>query len=101
MEQIRTRFLEKQLGLPGDVISIIRGYDPIYRDYYSKKIVKNINKNVVDFWEKKCMEYTKKQPYHLGEDYIKQIQKYYTTLFVIVPIDIDYNDENTGLLMFD
>lgn len=101
MEQIRTRFLEKQLGLPSDIISIIRKYDTIYLDLYSKKIVKNINKKVRDFWQNKLMNYLERLQNQFDTNYYTKIQNYYTIWFDVVPLYIDYNDENSGLLIFD
>lgn len=104
MEQTRTRFLETQIGkfLPREVITIIRDYDPIWRDYFSKKIVANLNQNVNDFWENKMIEYTQDHR-RWDNNYNDTIEKYYRMLWDVLTIPINYGSggDGTGLFMFD
>lgn len=56
---IRRIFLEKQIEiLPTDVINIIRDYDPIFRDQFTNKVLKNLTNKVYVFWHKKMLDFT-------------------------------------------
>ncbi len=59
MEHSRTDFLNIVLGerIPREVVSIIRDYDPIYRDYFSKNVVSSLSDMVNDFWYEKLNKY--------------------------------------------
>lgn len=103
MDIVRGKFLEKQLNLPTEIVSIIRGYDSIYRDYFSKNIVMSLNINVNTFWNDKILIYTGKRSNLYKPDYVEKLNNYYFILWNILTIDpINYNDESgCGLFMFD
>lgn len=98
MEQIRTRFLERQLGaiLPREVIAIVRDYDAIYRDYFSAKIVANLNSEVNDFWENKMIDFTQNLDRYWDHNYKTKIQNYYTILWNVLTIPIKYGGCKCG-----
>jgi hypothetical protein len=53
MDMIRKLFLEKQLAiLPADVIGI-REYDGVFRDRFTKTVLKSLNFDVNMFWDKR------------------------------------------------
>lgn len=56
MEQFRNKLL-RGINLPEDIISTIRDYDPIYRDYFTRNIVKYIPNYAVDYWENRAIDY--------------------------------------------
>lgn len=101
MDIVRGRFLESQLDkvLPLDVINIIRSYDSIYRDNFSKNVISSLNINVNIFWETKMMNYTNCRKNMYNSNYIKMLDYYYYILrdVLIVP-SINYNDDSCGLL---
>lgn len=95
MEISRTLFLERQLGafLPREIISIIRDYDAIYRDYFSEKIVANLNLFANDFWEKKINSYAKSRACFDDPQYRIKMENYYEILWNVMVIPINYGGE--------
>lgn len=103
IDTIRRRFLEKQLAiLPADVISIIRDYDNIHRDHFTKRILTSLTNKVYVFWHNKMLDYTK-NPYNGNlefSNYIKKVDDYYDILWnilVVPPINLcpgEYEEYN-------
>ncbi len=92
---IRKLFLEKQLAIfPIDIINIIRNYDPIFRDQFTNKVLKNLTKNVYDFWHSKMVGITDDPNNVYGdfEVFISKIDYYYEILskILVVPPNIKY-----------
>lgn len=58
MDIVRGKFLEKQLNcLYPEIVSIIRDYDDIYKNYFSKKIISSLQVKVYIFWKNKSNQY--------------------------------------------
>jgi hypothetical protein len=97
LDMIRKLFLEKQLTrLPVDVINIIRDYDYIHREHFTKVVLNSLSDKVYNFWHNKMINYEKIATYG---DYnflvYKKIHDYYYILFnviIIPPININPDD---------
>ena len=98
LDMIRKLFLEKQLTmLPEDVIAIIRNYDNIHRDHFTKTVLKNLTYKVYVFWHNKMLKYSKNynNNYDDFETYIKKIDDYYDILWKVLIIPpINYKSSN-------
>lgn len=92
MNNIRTRFLERQLGafLPREIINIICDYDAIHRDYFSEKIIADLNLHVNLFWEKKINTYTQSRACFHDPNYRTKMENYYEILWNVLVIPINY-----------
>lgn len=85
MDIVRGKFLEKQLNLPTEIIYIIRDYDSIYREYFSKKIILSLNINVNKFWNNKILIYKgKRNNMNNTKNYIEKMNNYYDILWNIL-----------------
>jgi hypothetical protein len=59
LDMIRKLFLEKQLAeLPVDVINIIRDYDYIHREHFTKVVLNSLSDKVYNFWHNKMINFT-------------------------------------------
>jgi hypothetical protein len=86
---IRRIFLEKQLEtLPTDIINIIRDYDPIFRDQFTNKVLKNLTNKVYVFWHKKMLDFTGNLSniYVDFSVYMERIDYYYEILWSVLII---------------
>jgi hypothetical protein len=95
MEHARTEFLYSIIGkrLPPEIISIVRDYDPIYRDYFNKNIIQSLSFRVNDFWHNKYMKSLRSE-----EEYVRKIGYYYIMMSRIVYIQPHYTE---GLFVLD
>lgn len=94
---------------PTDIINNIREYDDIYKDFFTKKIILNLNNNVYLFWTKhisitkgklndEVLKYNRSDysgiSYFSNNDYIiqyykKKINVYYLMIYISGQLFID------------
>jgi hypothetical protein len=103
MDTTRKLFLEKQFAnLPVDVIGLIREYDSIFKDRFTKHVVNSINLNVNVFWDKKIRDYALNVETMYSPTYIKKLDNYYNILWNVLTIpSFNYGQEGDDLLMID
>jgi hypothetical protein len=103
MDMIRKLFLEKQLAiLPADVIGIIREYDGVFRDRFTKTVLKSLNFDVNMFWDKKMIDYANGVETMYSPNYIKKLDDYYYILWnVLITPPVNYGEGGDGLFIVD
>ena len=97
MEQTRNNFMAVMLkNLPREVVSVIRDYDPIYRDYFTKNIIRNMSVEVSNFWTNRLIDYTSNIKRYYNVNYSRNLDRYFYNIS-----NIPLKTVNEGLFIAD
>jgi hypothetical protein len=101
IDTIRRLFLEKQLAmLPTHVISIIREHDSIFKDHFTKRVLRTLADDVAVFWEKKLSDLTSDMANVYKPNYFEQSYTYYYMVCKVLPtITKGENEDGDGLFI--